>query len=390
MTTLAGPIIIIGAGRSGSSLLNAMLGAHPDIAMLGEMDFTLPALWRCAWDVSAAAHARSLRLQAALSRAIPEGAAEAIVFARAGELERVERERNAAVVRRTLQEIYFPMGQTRPIWGFKEIWLHSQHAHGWAPYDAVYPDALYVHLIRNPFEFARSVADWTRLPLTVSLLREQLTAWVEYLAVNRARAATGRYCLLTYESLVAEPRARLTPILERVGLAWDDSCLSALGRGHVRSPRRSPFPKGAAKLTTDIANLAHDMAEFGYRAPSTDAEGEQLMGPAEMVSQIDGATWRLNPPFLADGACGWVVHLANAPDLAHLAASADDLEHPRRSPLQLLEDGKPLGPPHSLHHGIRAEGRGRYSHWAVGHNLYFSTSDNSDPNRNGRVYTIAS
>jgi hypothetical protein len=33
-----GPIIIIGAGRSGSTLLQAMLDAHPKIRMLGEFN----------------------------------------------------------------------------------------------------------------------------------------------------------------------------------------------------------------------------------------------------------------------------------------------------------------------------------------------------------------
>jgi len=52
----------------------------------------------------------------------------------------------------------------------------------------------------------------------------------------------------------------------------------------------------------------------------------------------------------------------------------------------LLEDGKPLGPPHQMHDVIRNKGSGRYSHW--GTVLYFSTSDNSDPRANGRAYSI--
>ncbi len=56
------------------------------------------------------------------------------------------------------------------------------------------------------------------------------------------------------------------------------------------------------------------------------------------------------------------------------------------SPLELLEDGKPLGPGHCLHAEIREKGGGRYSHWAG--NLWFSTPDNSDPRANGRRYSI--
>jgi pectate lyase len=43
-----------------------------------------------------------------------------------------------------------------------------------------------------------------------------------------------------------------------------------------------------------------------------------------------------------------------------------------------------MGPAHSFHQEIRESGRGRFSHW--GTDLLFSTSDNSDPNTNGRSY----
>lgn len=55
------------------------------------------------------------------------------------------------------------------------------------------------------------------------------------------------------------------------------------------------------------------------------------------------------------------------------------------SQLSLLEDGRPLGPAHTLHDEIRERGHGRYCHW--GRVMYFSTSDNSDPRTNARTYT---
>jgi hypothetical protein len=55
------------------------------------------------------------------------------------------------------------------------------------------------------------------------------------------------------------------------------------------------------------------------------------------------------------------------------------------SALELAEDGRTLGPPHALHSEVREKGAGRFSYW--NHDLYFSTSDNSNPQVNGRVYT---
>ena len=71
--------------------------------------------------------------------------------------------------------------------------------------------------------------------------------------------------------------------------------------------------------------------------------------------------------------------IANVPD-----SLLSDLESVSR--LVVFEDGRPLGPGHASHADIRALGYGRYSHW--GGEVYFSTSDNSDPRQNGRRYTV--
>jgi hypothetical protein len=75
------------------------------------------------------------------------------------------------------------------------------------------------------------------------------------------------------------------------------------------------------------------------------------------------------------------LHMVPLPTLPHLC---DESNKPWQSPLILLEDGKPLGPPHSMHQTIRELGRGAFSHWQGV--LYFSTSDNTDPKTNGRTY----
>jgi predicted O-methyltransferase YrrM len=64
---------------------------------------------------------------------------------------------------------------------------------------------------------------------------------------------------------------------------------------------------------------------------------------------------------------------------------ADDVSG-NTSPLELFEDDRPLGPSHMVHDTIRKAGLGGYSHWRG--ELYFSTSDNSCPQTNGRRYSI--
>lgn len=86
----------------------------------------------------------------------------------------------------------------------------------------------------------------------------------------------------------------------------------------------------------------------------------------------------LAPPFVADSGFAWLAYVP--PDWP-----SDDLTG-QHSRLVLLEDGVPLGPAHAVHDAVRGTGRGAYSHWLGG--LVFSSSDNSDPNRNGRRYSV--
>jgi hypothetical protein len=64
--------------------------------------------------------------------------------------------------------------------------------------------------------------------------------------------------------------------------------------------------------------------------------------------------------------------------------AATDIKPPNASQLRLLEDGHAMPLPHALHQDIRDLGAGRFSHW--GDMILLSTSDNSDPRRNGRTY----
>jgi len=90
---------------------------------------------------------------------------------------------------------------------------------------------------------------------------------------------------------------------------------------------------------------------------------------------------RLSHPFEPEGTRGWRARLPS-----ELGPLTDDSDFPTRSPLLLLEDGHVLGAGHDHHAAIFNKGNGRYSFWKGG--LYFSTSDNSDPNSNGRAYEI--
>jgi len=74
-------------------------------------------------------------------------------------------------------------------------------------------------------------------------------------------------------------------------------------------------------------------------------------------------------------------------DIPDYAETADNNQNPRRSRLMLYEDDAPVGFAHQSHANIEKHGGGRYSHWQ--RSLIFSSTDGSNPNRNGRRYAIA-
>lgn len=89
----------------------------------------------------------------------------------------------------------------------------------------------------------------------------------------------------------------------------------------------------------------------------------------------------LERPFNADGGACWTVRLPSS------IADGDTQAQPNASRLVVFEEGEVMGPPHTEHAVIRKYGGGRFSHWCDV--LYFSTSDGSDPNANGKTYAVA-
>lgn len=126
----------------------------------------------------------------------------------------------------------------------------------------------------------------------------------------------------------------------------------------------------------------------GHRLGDVSIDGDRVRvgDPGQPLQAIEqqptfvmaAETVTLTKPFSPAGGRAW-----NA-TLIGLAGNADTLEEPRRSTVGLFEDGIELCKPHSPYDEVVKIGMGRYSHW--GDIVRFSTSDNSDPNTNGRTY----
>jgi hypothetical protein len=113
---------------------------------------------------------------------------------------------------------------------------------------------------------------------------------------------------------------------------------------------------------------------YGYAGEGTASAARPAFTPFAPSVLLPG-------PFAADAGCAWRIA---APELARFA---DTDEYPYRSMLSLLENGMPLRQAHAAQADVRRMGEGRFSHWDDA--IVFSTSDNTDPNENGRRYDLA-
>ncbi len=94
----------------------------------------------------------------------------------------------------------------------------------------------------------------------------------------------------------------------------------------------------------------------------------------------------LSPPFVHEAGLAWQAAQIRPFDREALLPYADlPTEEHGHSPVIVYEGDKPLGPAHSTFADISKLGRGHYTYW-IGQGLFFSTSDGSDPNSNGRRY----
>jgi hypothetical protein len=251
------PIVIIGAGRSGSTLLVRMLNSHPDVSFRGETQFMLARLWDTLWRVPDWYQ-------------FPEYAGPAPHSG--DDCNRAEVDRKPAAARELVGSLFaglmtglLGIDPARRFWGYKEIWNGSGSWQvPWEAYDTAFPRATWVHLVRHPLDFLGSALTWNDWEVSLPVLQHALAEWVAIVRCSQGRAATGRYYEIRFEDLRASPRSALTPLFEGLGIAWDGACADVLTK-KVGDSRRDAFAEEhlfpQLHRTPELLELA---AAYGY------------------------------------------------------------------------------------------------------------------------------
>ena len=417
---ITAPIIVIGAGRSGSTLLTGILSRHPEISMFGETNFLAPHLWNV---VLQDLRFGSLMTWPAPTLAIRDGKRRPqqrldLTWDNPSEWSKFygmditpywenERSRIAEILAEKIMKL-IKIDETRKHWGFKEIWNGSgTNRYDWKIYDTIFPNAVWVHLIRNPFEFAASNAAWNAVPFTYSFMIERLKDWVSMVRYSKLRQQTGRYFEIRYEDLVTDPQKTLSPLFDFLNIDWSVECSKAMEIKQVPSNRNRDQEMEVFKSqAVEVAGLYNLAEEFGYLEDIKNT-GINLINDNVIFAENEYA----EETFLHDNNTSSIednltAFLKNMPAI-DFVLPREHIFHeegycyiypfrtmaakmfsylPVYNHLILYEDGNPLPLGNALHEEIRRAGKGRYSMWYE--QIYFSTSDNSDPRTNGRTYSV--
>jgi hypothetical protein len=264
------PIIVIGAGRSGSTLFARMLNAHPDIQFLGESDFLIARVWREVWD-----NRFWLNFQYYMMRE-PTSSREPPVEIPAAAIKAAKERASRGVRMLFAQLMQVEPGVTA--WGFKEIWNGNPAVAQipWSVYQAVFPHARWVHLVRDPFAFVQSSVRWNQLPLTIDLLTEELKHWQQVIEWSQPLKEVPDFFEIRYEDLISAPKTTLAPILASVRLDWHDNCERELKRRILASEQSLSFPvtkvlqhRDIDQIIETLPRLRDLMQMLRYETPPT-------------------------------------------------------------------------------------------------------------------------
>ena len=219
----APPIFVIGSPRSGTTLLRLILDSHPRISCGAETHFLrdLEAIVGRNWDLVAT---YGLDREWWLSR-----------------IRDLYADFQAEVLGRS--------GKAR--WAEKDP-TYTLHL---AFIEELFPDAVYVHLLRDGHDVVASFRDrWGYR----SAARAARTEWARYVRAARAlqrRLPGERFLELRYEELVADPEAQGQRLFAFLGEDWDASVLDFDPAEHRATERYRRFTAGRREAGGDGSTI---------------------------------------------------------------------------------------------------------------------------------------
>jgi hypothetical protein len=262
------PIFIVGAPRSGTSVLRNILNRHPRIAICGETHFHhyVYTRRRAFGDLRDTKNRRRVVEEYLALKRLH------FVTDRAGLREVLLREATSYLALFTCIVKHNAESQGKPRWGEKT----PQHALFAETLCEWYPAGTIIHMIRDPRDV---VASLQRMPWGAHSVVENARRWLKYNVAARRCSHLPQYLPVRYETLVTEPEREVARICERLNEEYFPSMLDPAAH--------PPFPSTASWSERAKEAITTGRLEK-WRAELT----------AEQVSQIE---WMVGPHMEAFG-----------------------------------------------------------------------------------------
>jgi hypothetical protein len=251
------PIVIGGCPRSGTTLTQALLGCHPQVAAGPESTVFMGRI--------TSAPALDERF------GFPAGLVEDLQRRSASQAEFIELFQQECLKR-----------AGKPIWSEKTPWNVTRLGFLWRHF----PKARFVHVIRDGRDVACTLRrmPWSKITVTdrgsAEALRECAIYWRDHVAAGRRHRHDPRYYEVRYEDLVADPEGEVRRLLRFLELEWDDAVLEADGLhaaltkvGHADSnqPGRTIHREARERWRLDLSAAERRIVEQSAGAVLTGA-----------------------------------------------------------------------------------------------------------------------
>jgi len=291
MSMVETPIFVIGSPRSGTTLLRLMLTCHPEIVIPPESGF---ALWLCDrfgnWDGDTGSELDSFLNQLYRTRKFETWGLE---FDELSHFIQTAKPRTYARLVASVYRCYATLqGKPQAMWGDK----NNYYLHHIDQLHALFPDAYFVHIVRDPRSIVCSYIELAqremtslyapKLPRTVE---KAIQVWVEDIHTilgSFERINWRRTVELRFEDLVNDPRSNLSRVCNLLGVTFEPAMLDYYKRNRdveleppefmqwkertLEPPQRDRISRFHEDLTAEQRmlveeNAISEMKRYGYQ-----------------------------------------------------------------------------------------------------------------------------
>ncbi len=289
------PLYIVGCGRSGTTIVYELLCEHPDLAWFSNYAERWPALP----PLEALTKLREIgAIRRSPSRFVPLPVEGYALWDRLGPQH--VRHRNAPLTAAEVDAEHaqwvrdFVAAHVRYHRGRRFVNKNTRNSRRVLYLDAIFPDALFLHVIRDPRAVVASLLAvhwWPDLPLWWSedrtpralaadgskpegVAAEHWVRSVERLLADARRLPPARYLEIRYEAFTESPETVLSSVCAFAGLSSSSRLTESLRRRTVSSQNvkyRSQF--GDEELRTVERIVAPLAARLGYRVEADEGLG---------------------------------------------------------------------------------------------------------------------